>query len=122
MGEGVCLSACVLAFMGGKTRVYGPEGGPGARGLAIVSMAFDQPASVIGRPSADAMAAAGLPAGGMLRLAMEGYAAEMGVDPAIAGWLRPPASPAGCTGSHRMRPIVLVSPRPLCRARSGTSR
>ena len=95
VGEGVCLSACVLAFMGGKTREYGPEGAPGARGLAIVAMAFDQPASVIGRPSADTMAAAGLPAAGMLRLALEGYAAEMGVDPAVAGLLETAAQPGG---------------------------
>lgn len=95
VGEGVCLSACVLAFMGGKTRVYGPEGGPGARGLAIISMAFDQPASVIGRPSAEAMAAAGLPASGMLRLAMEGYAVEMGVDPSIAAVVKTASQPGG---------------------------
>jgi hypothetical protein len=93
--EGVCLSACVLAFMGGKTRDYGPEGGASSRGLAIVSMAFDQPASVIGRPSAEAMATAGLPAGGMLRLALEGYAAEMGVDPAIAEMGETAGQPGG---------------------------
>ena len=95
VSQGVCLSACVLAFMGGKTRDYGQAGGPGAQGLAVVSMAFDQPASVIGRPSADAMAAAGLPTGGMLRLVVEGYAAEMGVDPVFAASMETDAQPGG---------------------------
>ena len=95
VSPGVCLSACVLAFMGGKTRGYGRAGGSGGQRLAIVAMAFDQPASVIGRSSAGAMAAAGLPTGGMLRLAVEGYAVEMGVDPAIAATMETAAQPGG---------------------------
>ncbi len=95
VGGGVCLSACVLAFMGGKTRDYDQGSGDTAQALALQAFALDQPASVVGRPSADAMADAGLPAGGLLRLAVEGYATEMGVDPAIAGLMETAAQPGG---------------------------
>ena len=95
IGNGVCLSACLLAFMGGKTRVYDMGDGAPPQGLALVDYALDQPVSVVGRPSADALADAGLPTAGLLRLAMEGYAAEMGVDPQIAALLETSGQPGG---------------------------
>lgn len=95
IGTGVCLSACLLAFMGGKTRMYDVGDGSSRQGLALQDYALDQPVSVVGRPSADALADAGLPTAGLLRLAMEGYAAEMGVDPRITALLETSGQPGG---------------------------
>ena len=92
---GVCLSACVLAFMGGKTRDYQQTGGGTVQSLAFQNFALDQAASVLGRPSADAMTDAGLPSSGLLRLAMEGYATEMGVDPAVVALMETANQPGG---------------------------
>ena len=50
VGGGVCLSACVLAFMGGKTRDYDQGSGATAQALAFQAFALDQSASVVGRP------------------------------------------------------------------------
>ncbi len=99
IGNGVCLSACLLAFMGGKTRVYDGGGGVSPQGLALQDYALDQPVSIVGRPSADALADAGLPTAGLLRLAMEGYAAEMGVDPRIVAFMETSGQPGG---AHRI--------------------
>jgi hypothetical protein len=92
---GVCLSACVLAFMGGKTRVYQRGAGATQQTLAFKSFAIDQPASVLGRQSADAMDGGGLPAPGLLRLAMEGYAAEMGISPTFVAFMETASQPGG---------------------------
>lgn len=92
---GVCLSSCVLAFMGGKTRVYERGAGATQQALAFKAFAIDQPASVIGRQSADAMDAGGLPAPGLLRLVMEGYATEMGVSPSIISLMETASQPGG---------------------------
>ncbi len=92
---GVCLSACVLAFMGGKTRVYQHGAGATQQTLAFKSFAIDQPASVLGRQSADAMDGGGLPAPGLLRLAMEGYAAEMGISPTFVALMETASQPGG---------------------------
>jgi hypothetical protein len=82
---GVCLSSCVLAFMGGKTRDYDPSNGTKDQILAFQNYAIDQPASVLGQSSAGAMADAGLPTPGLLRLAVEGYAFEMGIGRDVVG-------------------------------------
>ena len=95
LSDGVCLSACVLVFMGGKTRDYQRGSGSGEQNLAFRDFALDQPASVIGRHSADAMAAGGVPTPGLLRLVLEGYAAEMGVDPSIVALMETAAQPGG---------------------------
>ena len=95
VGGGVCLSACVLAFMGGKTRIYEHGSGPSSQALAFQAFALDQPASVLGRPSSDAMVAAGLPSPGILRLALEGYATETGVDTAILPLMETTGQPGG---------------------------
>jgi hypothetical protein len=92
---GVCLSSCVLAFMGGKTRDYHRGAGATQQTLAFESFALDQPASVLGRMSADAMDGGGLPAPGLLRLAMEGYATEMGVSPSIVALMETASQPGG---------------------------
>jgi hypothetical protein len=92
---GVCLSSCVLAFMGGKTRVYLRGAGAALQTLAFKAFAIDQPASVIGRQSADTMEGGGLPAPGLLRLAMEGYATEMGVSPSIISLMETASQPGG---------------------------
>ena len=96
VSDGVCLSACVLSFMGGRTRIYERNGGvSGGAALAFQAFALDQPASVLGRPSADAMSSAGLPSPGILRLLMEGYATEMGIDPAILPLMETTGQPGG---------------------------
>ncbi len=95
VGNGVCLSACVLAFMGGKTRDYQQGSGANAQAMAFQGFALDQAGSVVGRNSADAMTDAGLPSSGLLRLAMEGYATEMGVDPALVSLMETAAQPGG---------------------------
>ena len=92
---GVCLSSCVLAFMGGKTRVYLRGAGATQQTLAFKSFAIDQPASVIGRQSADAMDGGGLPTPGLLRLALEGYVTEMGVSPSIVALMETSNQPGG---------------------------
>lgn len=92
---GVCLSSCVLAFMGGKTRVYQRGAGATQQALGFKSFALDQPPSVLGRPSADAMGGAGVPTPGLLRLAMEGYATEMGVSPSIVALMETASQPGG---------------------------
>jgi hypothetical protein len=92
---GVCLSSCVLAFMGGKTRLYLRGTGDTQQTLALRSFAIDQPASVIGRQSADAMDGGGLPTPGLLRLAIEGYVTEMGVSPSIISLMETPNQPGG---------------------------
>ncbi len=92
---GVCLSSCVLAFMGGKTRVYQQGAGATQQTLAFKMFAIDQPASVLGRQSADAMDGVGLPTPGLLKLAMEGYATEMGISPAIISLMETASQPGG---------------------------
>jgi hypothetical protein len=92
---GVCLSSCVLAFMGGKTKDYLRGAGVTQQTLAFELFALDQPASVLGRASADAMDGGGLPAPGLLRLAIEGYATEMGVSPSIVALMETASQPGG---------------------------
>ncbi len=92
---GVCLSSCVLAFMGGKTRNYQRGDGTTQQTLAFKWFALDQPASVLGGPSADAMDGGGLPTPGLLRLVMEGYATEMGVSPSIVALMETASQPGG---------------------------
>jgi hypothetical protein len=85
----------VLAFMGGKTRDYQRGAGATQQTLAFKSFALDQPASVLGRQSADAMDGGGLPTPGLLRLAMEGYATEMGISPSIVARMETASQPGG---------------------------
>lgn len=81
--SGVCLSACVLAFMGGKTREYQQQIGSQGQILALQHFAIDKPSELIGTSSSEAMANAGLPTEGLLRLTLEGYFIEMGIEPAL---------------------------------------